>query len=104
MVDSVRRSATAAIFRPEGENAAHIRRSSGRPVLCLTEYRKRARQGRHISTRRGERGHLFAERASGAAIHSNVHVSLSAKIGDGRHICSRRGERGPYSPIERRAG
>src|SRR5512144_2706093 len=44
--------------------AAHIRRSSGRPELCLTEYRKRVRQGRHISTRRGERGHLFAERAS----------------------------------------
>src|SRR5512144_952616 len=36
--------------------------------VCLTEYRKRVRQGRHISTRRGERGHLFAERASGAAI------------------------------------
>src|SRR5512144_1440214 len=53
------------------------------------EYRKRREaKGRPISTRRGEAAPYLASRASGAAIHSNVHVSLSAKIGDGRHISS----------------
>src|SRR5512144_1094729 len=53
------------------------------------EYRKRREaKGRPISTRRGEAAPYLASRASGAAIHSNVHVSLSAMIGDGRHISS----------------
>ena len=70
-------------------------------MVCGEE--RREAKGRPISTRRGEAAPYLASRASGAAIHSNVHVSLSAKIGDGRHICSRREQRGPYSPIERRA-
>src|SRR5512146_3234713 len=91
------------------ENAAPIRRSSGRPSMFdrihfflyyldsmfrgkggwvgmdCGEERSEAK-GRPISTRRGEAAPYLASRASGAAIHSNVHVSLSAKIGDGRHI------------------